>query len=111
MEHRMTRTTRIVVALAAALAITAASASAHPGHSHTIMGTIASVNADRVEVTDKGNVKTVVSMTAKTKILVGKSAGTASDLAVGSRIVVEAREGPDKTFVALTVRLPARAAR
>jgi hypothetical protein len=41
---------------------------------------------------------------------VGKGAGTIKDVRTGLRIVVEAEEEEDETFVALTIQLPERPA-
>lgn len=97
------------LALAAGLAAPAAGL-AHPGHKHTIMGTISMVAAGQVEVLDKNNEKTLFAITKATKILVGKAAGTEKDLKVGSRVVVEAEEEEGEKFVAVRIQLPARAA-
>lgn len=108
----MSRQTWVAVALTAACVIIAhGPAVAHPGHAHSIMGTIAAAQAGQVEVLDKANVKTVIAITGDTKILVGQAAGAPKDLVVGSRVVVEAKEEEGKKFVALKIQLPARAAK
>jgi hypothetical protein len=106
---------RRLVSCVAALAVVIAAATpaialAHPGHKHTIMGTITMVGTGQVEVLDKNNEKTLFAITKKTKILVGKTAGAEKDLKVGSRIVVEAEEEEGEKFVAVRIQLPARAA-
>ncbi|MCC7240849.1 MAG: hypothetical protein IT180_02905 [Acidobacteria bacterium] len=99
----------------AAMAVCAVLAStitvlAHPGHTHKILGTVTAVTAASVEVLDRGNEKTTFAITKDTKIRVGKGAGTIKDVRTGLRIVVEAEEGEDETFVALTIQLPERPA-
>ena len=64
----------------------------------------------RVEVLDRGNEKTTFAITKDTKIRVGKSAGTIKDVRSGLRILVEAEEEEDETFVAVTIQLPERPA-
>ena len=84
-------------------------AAVHPGHAHTIMGTISMVREGHVEVLDKNNEKTDFTITKQTQILVGKVAGTEKDLKTGSRIVVEAEEEEGEKFMAVKIQLPARA--
>ncbi len=83
---------------------------AHPGQTHKILGTVTAVTAASVEVLDRGNERTTIAITKDTKIRVGKGAGTIKDVRTGLRIVVEAEEGEDETFVALTIQLPERPA-
>ena len=83
---------------------------AHPGHTHKILGTVTTVSATSVEVLDRNNEKTTFSITKDTKIRVGKTAGTVKDVLTGLRIVVEAEEDEEETFLALTIQLPERPA-
>lgn len=83
---------------------------AHPGHTHKILGTVTAVTASSVDVLDRSNEKTTFVVTKDTKIRVGKAAGTIKDVRAGLRIVVEAEEEEDDTFVALTIQLPERPA-
>jgi hypothetical protein len=83
---------------------------AHPGHAHKILGTVTAVTATSVDVLDRGNEKTTFAITKNTKIRVGKRVGTIKDLRTGLRIVVEAEEEEDETFVAVTIQLPERPA-
>lgn len=96
--------------IAACALIANTSVSAHPGHTHKILGTVTAFNATSVEVLDRSNEKTNFVITKDTKIRVGKGAGTIKDLRTGLRIVVEAEEEEDETFVALTIQLPERSA-
>lgn len=82
-------------------------AAAHPGHAHTIMGTITMAHEGLVEVLDSNNEKTAFKITKATRILVGRVAGTEKDLKAGSRIVVEAEEEEGETFIAVKIQLPA----
>jgi len=83
---------------------------AHPGHAHKILGTVTAVTAASIDVLDRSNEKTTFVVTKDTKIRVGKTAGTIKDVRTGLRIVVEAEEEDDETFVAATIQLPERPA-
>jgi hypothetical protein len=97
--------------LSAALVVVPALTTAHPGHTHKILGTVMAVTATTVDVLDRSNEKTTFNITKETKIRVGKTAGSIKDVLTGLRIVVEAEENDDETFVAKTIQLPERAAK
>ena len=103
-------TRRLMLAVFATVAVAPLQVLAHPGHAHNILGTVTTVTATSVEVPDRGNEKTTFAITKDTKIRVGKSAGTIKDVRSGLRIVVEAEEEEDETFVAVTIQLPERPA-
>ena len=103
-------TRRLMLAVFATVAVLPLQALAHPGHAHKILGTVTTVTATSVEVLDRGNEKTTFAITKDTKIRVGKGAGTIKDVRTGLRIVVEAEEEEDETFVAVTIQLPERPA-
>ena len=103
-------TRRLMFAVFATLAALPLRVLAHPGHAHKILGTVTTVTATSVEVLDRGNEKTTFAITKDTKIRVGKGAGTIKDVRTGLRIVVEAEEEEDETFVAVTIQLPERPA-
>lgn len=84
---------------------------AHPGHAHKILGTVTAVTESSVDVLDRSNEKTTFAITKDTKIRVGKTAGTIKDVKTGLRIVVEAEEEEDETYVAVTIQLPERSAK
>ena len=83
---------------------------AHPGHTHKILGTVTAVTPTSVDVLDRSNEKTTFAINKDTKIRVGTTAGTIKDVRTGLRIVVEAEEEENETFVALTIQLPERPA-
>lgn len=93
-----------------ALLASAGTVLAHPGHAHKILGTVTAVTASSVNVLDQSNEKTTFVITKDTKIRLGKAAGTIKDIRTGLRIVVEAEEEEDETFVAVTIQLPERPA-
>ena len=103
-------TRRLTLAVLVTLAALPLQVLAHPGHAHKILGTVTTVTATSVEVLDRGNEKTTFAITKDTKIRVGKGAGTIKDVRTGLRIVVEAEEEEDETFVAVTIQLPERPA-
>jgi hypothetical protein len=93
------------VAFVAVAVVLAATVAAHEGHTHRILGTIASLEGDRLGVETTKRIQTVVVLNDKTKILKGKAAGTRADLKPGLRVVVEA-EGKGEPMTARTIRLP-----
>lgn len=87
------RTMLIALALSAGLAL--ASASAHPGHDHKIMGTITSIDGKTVLVKTTDGKERTFALTATTKLLNGKKKGTDTDLKPGMRIVVNVGNGEE----------------
>ena len=67
----------------------AAPATAHEGHVHKVLGTVASVQANQIDVkSTDGKVVTIV-LDAKTSITRGKDKLTATALKVGERVSVD----------------------
>lgn len=67
--------------------------SAHEGHSHTVMGTIAKVTATHLDVTTQdGKAQTIV-LNDKTVVTMGKMTKKLADLSAGQRVVVDVGEG------------------
>ena len=92
---------------AAAVVVTlalVAPARAHEGHTHKVLGTVASVQANQIEVkgTD-GKVLTIV-VDAKTAITRGKDKLDAAALKVGERVSVDYTQAK-KTNTAKTIKL------
>ena len=85
---------RAFVSALACVALPAASAFAHEGHDHKLLGTITEITATRmlVRATQDGAVSTVA-IVATTKITRGKTKIAASDLKVGDRVVVNIGNG------------------
>jgi hypothetical protein len=89
---------RLLMSLAVAAALLGGPATlalAHPGHAHKVMGTVAVVNGNHVEVKDAAGKVTMHMLDAKTKIKRGKATVPASDIKVGDRIVVSTVESKD----------------
>lgn len=87
--------TRVLSVMLAALFL-AAPAIAHPGHEHKVMGTIAVIHENHLEVKDQQGKTTALVLDGKTKILRGEVAVKAADLKVGDRVVVTAAESKGK---------------
>jgi hypothetical protein len=94
---------------------------AHPGHDHTVMGTVKAIQNGHLEVEAKDGKVSTFMLTATTKILRGKVKATAADIRVGERVVAigaappkdAAHEGghPAGMLVAKEVRLAAETKR
>ncbi|MDQ2978578.1 MAG: hypothetical protein M3R62_05120 [Acidobacteriota bacterium] len=72
---------------------------AHEGHRH-VMGTVTAVDANHIEIKTQDGKSSSVPISAATKYTKGskgKTAGAASDLKVGSRVVIDlAKDGSAK---------------
>lgn len=93
---------RRILATAVLVAVTAATAFAHEGHAHKIMGTISKITNNQVEVQGTDGKKVIVVLNDKTRILKGTVKGAAADLKEGARVVIEAEGEP---LVAKSFRL------
>jgi hypothetical protein len=69
---------------------------AHEGHLHRLMGTVAAVQGERLEIKDTTGKTSEVELNDKTKILRGTSAQTTADIKPGDRIVVMITETKDQ---------------
>jgi hypothetical protein len=87
--------------------LAAPAALAHPGHVHKVMGTIAEVHDDCIEIKATTGKVASITLNAKTKILRGATAIKAEDLQVGERVVATAVENKDKTLTAKDVKVAA----
>ena len=79
--------------------------SAHEGHDHKIMGTIAAISDTSVEVKATDGKLSTVTLNDRTKILRGTTALKVADLKTGDRVVVTATGGGKDPFVAKQIRL------
>ena len=99
----MERNWTIAVVMTALLALPVV-AGAHEGHMHKALGTIASINADKVEIkTTEGKTLTVV-IGQKTAITRGKEKLDPTALKVGERLSVDYME-QKKVMIAHTIKL------
>jgi hypothetical protein len=81
MFRKLIRTVALFAVFAAPAAI-----SAHDGHTHKVMGTVAAVSATQLEVTTTEGKKQVVSLNARTVYRQGKGKATLKALKVGDRL-------------------------
>jgi hypothetical protein len=96
----------VLSAALAGILVSAGLATAHEGHEHKAMGTVAAVDAKHIEVADKDGKKTSIQLAPDTKYLHGTMAAEASHVKVGQRVVVVYVENEkDKTSVAKQVLL------
>ena len=97
-------------ALAAVLAVANPGAlAAHEGHTHKVMGTVASVQGSHVEVKTTDGKSVTVMLDAKTKITRGKEKLDASAIKVGGRISIDAMQEKDM-MMAQAIKLGTAAA-
>jgi len=81
--------------------------SAHEGHDHKIMGTVAAMHDSSVDVKATDGKVTTITLNDKTKVLHGTMAMKAADLKAGDRVVVTATGGGKDPFVAKEIRVGA----
>jgi len=75
-----------------------AAALAHPGHSHKVLGTIASIDGRRVTITGPDGKKTTFEVTNRTKLVRDpKIRGMFEELKAGMRAVVTLGDGEGAT--------------
>ena len=95
-----------VIALSAFLALAMAGMLlAHEGHAHKVMGTVTVADAKHIEVKTSEGKTVAILIGSDTKYLKGTGAGSAADLKVGARVVVDAVEGENEQLSAKAVRL------
>jgi hypothetical protein len=80
--------TRITAAVFAASLAVAGSARAHEGHDHKVMGKVAAVSAQQIEVETADGKKVAAALTPETKYSRDKTAATHADVKVGERVVI-----------------------
>ena len=84
--------------------------SAHEGHDHKIMGTLAAVHDNSVDVKGTDGKLSTITLNDKTKILHGTMAMKIADLKTGDRVVVTATGGGKDPFVAKEIKVGAATA-
>lgn len=99
----------LLLTLALAFALSARVVTAHEGHAHSAMGTVAAITADRLDVkTTEGKTETFA-LTADTKLDRAGKAEPWDKVTVGERVVVHYKKEGAKN-VAQHVQLPVKAA-
>ena len=86
------KTASFTLVLAAALLVPSYAA-AHPGHDHKLMGTISSIDKNKVMVKTTEGRDMTFEITPLTIFKRGKAKGAASDLKAGMRVVVNIGDG------------------
>jgi hypothetical protein len=69
---------------------------AHEGHVHKVMGTVAVLHENHLEVKATDGKTATVTLNDKTKVLRGKAQTTVADIRVGERVVVTAAQTKGK---------------
>jgi hypothetical protein len=100
----MKRLFAIVLALAALTLGSGARLLAHEGHERKVMGTVTMAAADHIMLKEKAGKDVMVKVTKDTKVK-AKPAVKVEDIKVGSRIVVTAVEGKDKSMTAKSIEV------
>ena len=95
---------RRIAAVAILVTVAAVAAFAHDGHVHKVLGTIAKVDGNQVQIQGTDGKKVIVALNDKTQILKGTVKAALVDLKEGARVVIEAEGEP---LVAKTLRLAA----
>jgi len=75
---------------------------AHPNHARKVLGSVASITADRLAVKDAKGVETAIVVTKDTRVVRAKKAATLKDVTPGVRVVVSA-ETVKEQLVARTI--------
>ncbi len=86
---------KALIILAFALALVPL-ASAHEGHAKKVMGTVAAIDGDHLEITTSPGKSSTIMLNDKTKIMRGKATHKAGDIKVGDRVVITAADVKDK---------------
>lgn len=96
--------------LIACISLITAAALAHGDEQHVI-GTVASVTKDSITVKTSANSLVTVAVVPQTTFSKNKAAAKLSDLSVGDRVVIHAKEPAEGKLVADTVQFSAPAAK
>jgi len=96
--------------LIACISLITAAAFAHGDEQHVI-GTVATVTKDSITVKTTANTLVTVVVVPQTTFSKNKSAAKLSDLNVGDRVVIHAKEATEGKLVADTVQFTAPAAK
>ncbi len=77
---------------------------AHEGHEHKLMGTVTMAAVDHVMMKDKDGKDVTVKVTKETTVK-AKTAMKVADIPAGTRVVVTATEGKDKSMTAKSIEV------
>jgi hypothetical protein len=105
MGDNMTR--RIAIAFLVLTAMAAGSRVqlfAHEGHEHKVMGTVTMAAVDHVMLKDKDGKNVTIKVTKDTKVRAKPTIKT-EQITMGTRVVITAVEGKDKTMTATMIEV------
>jgi hypothetical protein len=77
---------------------------AHEGHDHKILGTVTAAAADRVTLRDRDGNDVTVAVVKDTKVK-SKPVLRVEQIKAGTRVVITATQGKDKSFTAKTIEV------
>jgi hypothetical protein len=100
----MKRLTATFVALAVLTLSTGSRLAAHQGHEHKVLGTVTMAAADQVTLKDRAGKDVIVKVTKDTKVK-AKSPIKVEEIAPGTRVVITALEGQDKSMTATAIEV------
>jgi hypothetical protein len=103
-DTMMKRFLAVVVATALSAVSFGANLAAHEGHEHKVMGTVTMAAADHVMLKDKDGKDVTVKVTKATKVK-AKPSVKVEELKAGTRVVVTAVEGKDKSLTAKLIEV------
>jgi hypothetical protein len=101
MRRRLTIT---LLAFGALALVLIPAAGAHEGHDHKLMGTVTRAAADVVLLKDTSGKEVTIRVTKETKVK-SKPAMKVEEIKAGTRVVVTATEGQDKSLIAKTIEV------
>jgi hypothetical protein len=81
---------------------------AHEGHAHKVMGTVATVQDNHLQVTTKEGKTVTIRLNEKTSVLRGKQKVAISDLQPGTRVVVDVGTGKEPLVATSVTVAPAK---
>jgi hypothetical protein len=99
-----------ILILIACISLISAAAFAHGDEEH-VMGTVAAVSKDAITVKSANNTLVTVAVVPQTTFTKNKAAAKLSDLNVGDRVVIHAKEPTEGKLVADTVQFSTPAAK
>ena len=102
----MTRRMALVAALTFVFGVPALWA--HEGHVHKVMGTVAMVHENHLQVTTKEGKTVTITLNEKTSVVRGKQKMAVTDLQPGTRVVVDVGSGKEPLVANSITLAPAR---
>lgn len=88
-----------IASLAIATSTVVATAFAHEGHAHKVMGTVVSISAEQIEVSLADGKKETLALTKETVFKKDKAVAAAKDVKLGTRVVLSVVEKDGKKSV------------